>query len=243
MKDKLNIWWKLAVASAVLDIVTIPVWIYLGLGRFPESCPIWPTVPLCGMLSLPVIYLVVFALWHWRTRYAGKCHLAWPILFGITALPLLHTLPCVVLTALVYFFLHLVPDMRSKGAYALPPTFVVVPPASPLPNNNQIAKSACFIVGWLLVIGGVFAGAITCIAHWVIWNRFEDILPGEVGKQMTDGIAKSLYLASQIGKITVITCLLSVLAAAVGAVLIQVSQRMRWRLLDEQEKEEIRKSI
>jgi hypothetical protein len=243
MKRKLNIWWKLALVSAVLDVLTLPVWVFLHLGRFPESYPIPLVVPLCALLSLPVLYLTIFALWHWRTGYAGRHHLAWLILFVVTAWPLFQTLPGSVFVALAYCLVHLVPDARGRGAYATPPSVQVRPPATPLPRSYRLAKSACFVLGWVLVVGGVLAAAITCGADILIWNNFQDTLPHETGKVLSESKASALWVACQIAKTTSVTCLLSALATALGAVLIQISQRLRWRLLDESQRQGMMESI
>jgi len=252
MKNTLNIWWKFAIASATLDILTLPVWMCLEFDVFGldsligsvvrNHSPLWLIIPISAVLTLPVIYLIVFIFWHWHTRYVGQHQLAWPILFAVTIWPLFKEPGCV-LTALLYFFLHVVPDIRCKGAYVSQLSVSRTQPQASLPKSYQLAKSACFVLGWSLVIGGLLAATIMCVAHFLIWNRLEATLPGVVGTQITDQITTILWLASQIGKITGFTSLLSVIAAAIGAALIQVSQRMRWRLLDEQEKEELRKSI
>ena len=243
MKRKLSIWWKMAFASTALDVLTLPVWVSLHLGRFPESYPIPLVVPLCALLSLPVLYLTIFALWHWRTRYAGRQHLAWLILFVASAWPLFQTLPGSVFVALAYCVAHLVPDARGRGSYAAPPSVPVRPPASPLPRDYSLAKSACFVLGWSLVVGGVIAAAITCGADILIWNNFQNTLPHETGKVLSESKASALWVASQIAKTTSVTCLLSALASTVGAVLIQISQQLRWRLLEEHERQRIMETI
>ncbi len=174
MKHGLNIWWKLAFVSATLDVLTLPVWVFLCFGRFPESYPIPLVVPLCALMSLPVLYLTVFALWHWRIRYAGQRQLAWLILF---------------------------------------------------------------------VVGGVLAAAVTCGADITIWNRLQETLPHETGKVLSESSASDLWVACQIAKTTSVTCLLSALAAALGAVLIQISQRLRWRMADEQDRQRVMESM
>jgi hypothetical protein len=236
-------WWKLAFVSAAIDVVTLPAWVILHFGLLSESFPIPLVVPLSAVLALPVLYLMTFAVWHWRTRYAGRHHLAWLILFVITAWPLFQTLPASVFVALAYCVVHLVPDARGRGAYATPPAPRVRPPASPLPRSYRLAKSACFVLGWVLVVGGVLAAAITCVTDIAIWNLFQDTIPNETGKVLTESKASALWVACQIAKTTSITCLLSALAAAAGAILIQISQRLRWRLLDEQDRQIIMKSI
>ena len=244
MKQKNNIWWKLAFASALVDVLAMPVWIGSHFGCVPRFMPI-PAMPLVlALLALPVVYLLIFVLWHWRTRYAGRHHLAWPILFVVTSWPLFSTLPGSVFTALAYCALHLVPDARGKGAYACEVApLTLSPPATPLPKGYQLAKSACFVVGWALVIVGLVAAATTCVLDFMIWNVFEQTLPNQIGKEFTKAVSSTLWGAGQIAKVTGLTSLLAVVAATVGAILIQVSQRLRWRLLDEMEKEELKKII
>lgn len=238
-----GIWWKVLFISAAINIVTLPLWIMIHFQGFPESYPIPLYQPLFVILILPVIYLHIFSLWHWRTRYGGNHHIAWPILFVVTAWPLFSMLPASVFIALAYCFLNLVPDARGVGAYKNPASPALLPPATPLPKSFQLVKSACFVLGWTMVVGGVFAALVTCLADFHIWNIFESTLPNEIGNQFTESMSNALWCASQIAKTTSLTCLLATLAAAVGAVLIQISQRLRWRLLEEQEKEELIEDI
>ena len=235
--------WKLAFVAAVSSFATLPIWVTLHFGYFPNSFSLPLVVPLLAILALPVVYLLAFSLWHWRTRYAGKHHLAWPILFVVTAWPLFSTLPGSAFTSLAYFILHILPDARGKGIYANPKPLSTAFPASSLPQSYQLAQSACFVAGWTLVIGGVLFAAITCFASFAIWNIFEDALPRHVGEEISESIAAALWTVSQLAKINGLTSLLSAIAAALGASLVYASQRLRWRLLEEQEKEELRKSI
>jgi hypothetical protein len=236
-------WWKLAFVSAAIDVVTLPAWVILHFGLLSELFPIPLIVPLCAVLALPVLYLTTFAVWHWRTRYAGRHHLAWLILFVVTAWPLFQTLPASVFVALAYCVVHLVPDAQGRGAYATPPVTRVQPPSSPPPRSYRLAKSACFVLGWVLVVSGVLAAAITCVIDIAIWNTYQDTIPNETGKVLSESKGSALWVACQIAKTTSITCLLCVMAAGVGAVLIQISQRLRWRLLEEQERQKIMESI
>jgi hypothetical protein len=243
MNRILNIWWKIAFIAAVFDVATLPVWIIIHFGLYGKFIPIPLLIPLFAILALPVAYLLIFSLWHWRTRYVGRHPLAWPILFVITAWPLFSTLPGSVFASVAYCLLNILPDARGRGAYAPSVPLALSPPASPLPANYQLAKSACFVLGWSMVIGGVLAAATTCIGVFVIWNRFEIMIPHQIGQQFTESMSSALWVGSQVAKVCGVTCLLAAIAAAGGAVLIQISQRLRWRLLDEQDKEEIKKGI
>ena len=139
--------------------------------------------------------------------------------------------------------MHLVPDARCRGSYAIPPSVPLCAPAAQLPPSYRLVKSASFVIGWAMIGGGILVAAITCGADILIWNNFQATLPRETGKVFSESEASVLWAAAQIAKTTSVTCLLSAAAAAIGAVLIQISQRLRWRLLDENEKEELRKSI
>jgi|GEM_PF-1704566 len=238
-----TIWWRLAFLSAVLNVITVPVWISLHFGNFPESFPIYLVAPMFGVLWMPVVYLSVFTLWHWRTRYAGRRHLGWLILFVITSWPVFQNLPGSVFVVLAYFVVHLIPDAQDRGIYATPHLIEVPRPASPLPQGYQLTKSACFVFGWSLVFGGILCAAVTCWVAFVIWNSFQYTIANETGNILSESMTSALWVAAQVAKITSVTCLLSALAVAVGAVLIQVSQRLRWRLLDELGRQKLLKSM
>jgi len=241
----LGLWWNLAFVAAIMCFAALPVWLLMHFGyRFwGSSFPIPMIPPVLVVLALPVFYLTVFALWHWRTRYAGRQHIAWLILFGLSALPSSIALPRVVFVALAYSFMNLLPDALGIGAYAMAPTVTVRPPASPLPKRFALAKSACFVIGWVLVVGGVLTAATTCITAIIVWNKMQEAIPYEVGKVLTESKGSTLWVSSQIAKASSVTSLMSVIAAAVGAALIQVSQRLRWRLLEEQDRQKLLECI
>lgn len=235
-QPELRVWWKLAFASSFLSVVTFPVWLALHFGELSDILPI-PFVPaLYVVLSIPAVYLCIFSLWHWRTRYAGQHHLAWLILFCITAWPLFQFLPASTVVAVVYCFVHLVPDARGSGAYIFPLKVEFPPLATPLPERYKIIKSSCFVLGWSLIIGSILAAITTCIADIVIWNSFQQTIPHHTGKIFSEAVASALWIASQIAKTSSATCLISTIACAIGAVLIQISQSLRWKLLDNEER-------
>ena len=246
---KLNIWWKLALVSAIINIVTFPGWVLLRFGGILfgdlyEEYGHYSIIFLCWFLVIPLVYFSVFCLWHWRTRYAGKYHIVWPIFTVVTYWPGgLTTLPGSFFVAIIYFFMHILPDIRRKGAYANPPKLVIDPPATPLPKKYTLLKTACFATGWSLIIIGLHAAILSCIAHFFIWGVFASRIPHLVGDPFTYKISKGLLLAVDVSKICVVSSLLCAITTAIGAIFIQISQRIRWRLLEEEEKKELRKSF
>lgn len=106
-------WWKLAFIAAIVNFAALPVWMFRYTGRWPAAIPISLIVPITVFFSLPVLYLAVFSFWHWRTRYAGRHHLAWLILFIIAERPFVQLFPGMVFIALAYCAIHLVPDARQ----------------------------------------------------------------------------------------------------------------------------------
>ena len=62
------------------------------------------------LLTLPcIVYLNLFVIWHWKGRYRGN-H---PELWGAVIL-----LDASGWFKLVYFFRHIIPDVRQSGRYA-----------------------------------------------------------------------------------------------------------------------------
>lgn len=249
--NKLNIWWKLAIVSLIINILTIPIWALLRWGEilFPHKDRIpsyahYGLVVTCWLLAVPLVYFAVFCVWHWRTRYAGKNHLAWPVLVVTTYWPnIITTLPGSFFVAIVYFFMHILPDIRGKGVYANPPDLVITPPATPLPAKFQLMKSACFTIGWGIIIISLLASTTALIANFTIWNIVAKRIPSLVGHTFTEKNAMAYIGLIDITKICVITNYFFAITAVVGGIVIYISQRLRWRLLEEEEKEEIRTSF
>lgn len=239
--DKLNIWWKLAIISLVLNVIATPFWMLLSAKNiisliFPNLHPhqIWL---LYVFFALSSGYFSVFVIWHWRTRYAGRNHLVWPILAVIAFWPNFFSLMSgTIFISIAYFFIHVVPDIKKKGAYASPPIIRISHPATPIPPRYQLVKSACFVLGWALIVLGLTFAALSCISHFVCWNAIEEKLPGLIGEHLTKTKCSALILASYVGKITVVTNVVCSIGIAIGTVLLYISPKMRWRLLDEQEK-------
>ena len=239
---KLNIWWKLAIVSLVINIISIPFWIFL----YFSTIALRPIIPphltwlLFAFFALSSGYFSVFVIWHWRTRYAGSNHLIWPILAVILLWPnFVLLMSGTIFISLAYFFMHVFPDIRKKGAYAISPVIEVKPPASPIPPKYQLARSACFTLGWALLILGIASALLSCWSHFVCWNALEQALPGLVGKPFTKDKSDALILASYVGKTAVLTNVVCSLGIALGGILLYISQRMRWRLLDDHEKEKL----
>lgn len=69
-----------------------------------------PFVFLAMVLIFPVIfYLMVFTLWHWKGRYIGGHSNLWGALLLIETSGWMK---------MVYFFRHMLPDLRGRGRYA-----------------------------------------------------------------------------------------------------------------------------
>lgn len=248
MKTKTDIWQKLAFASLAIDLIGCPALIFLNLAKdfnfMSLPFPLYWIEVLSYNIIVPIWYFITFCVWHWRVRYAGARSMAWMILFLATLwIPLVHiSFPCAFLVALAYFLTHIVPDIRKRGAYANPPEIALAPPAPPLPRSWRHVQSACFVLGMVLIVLGVLSAIIVCIAHFVVWNIFADRIPEIVGETITRKISDAILLAVEISKVSVVTSLLASFETVIGAAFLYVSQRMRWRLLEEDEREKLRKA-
>jgi hypothetical protein len=253
-KDKLNIWWKLGIASAIISFVSYPAWFLFHWSDkiFPSSdklatilAPYAYIIVVCFWLSgFAVAFFSVFCIWHWRTRYAGRNHIVWPIITVLAYWPaFINPLPASFFVAIVYFFVHILPDIRRRGTYANPAITAIEPPATPLPKQYKLAKSACFTIGWSLIILSLIVSIIALIASFVILNILARRLPKLVGENITKQISSALVLSTDVSKTCIVTNFLCAITAAIGAIFIQVSQRLRWRLLDEEDKKELKKNI
>ena len=245
MNGKLDVWWKLAILSFIVDVLTCPVWIWFGLIDSPDKYPIplyW-VVSLHFLLLLPYAYFLLFCIWHWHVRQAGCRTLTWPILFVVTCwIPSAFAhVPGPFWVALFYFFIHVLPDIRGKVRYANPPA--IPPPqasASPLPPKWKLLKSACFVSALALIAVCLIGSIISCIDNFIIWNILADRFRELAGESITKKMAYGLLLAVDTTKLCVVTSLILAIGATVGAALLYASQRMRWRLLEEDEKEKLR---
>lgn len=229
MKKEFNIWWKLTPIAAILTVASWVGWFYVKDHR--PDWPLWMRFSLLICIFLPNMYLSIFALWHWRTRYKGRWHpFAWAVAFVLwwTYLP-----------ALGYFLGEILPDMRGKGAYATPPEYPDDPPS--LLKQYQYVKSVCYILGWVLLAWAFYASVTIAFAHWMMIDLFVDKLPEGVPKDISANMAKILVAFFTAQKTSFAIVGIAGICSTVGAILLCISQRMRWRLLDEKEKSEIKK--
>ena len=252
INNRLTIWWKLAIASVIINILTIPLWVLLRWGEIllMYQNKLMPTyahyslIIFCSILAIPLVYFSVFCIWHWRTRYAGKYPLSWPILVVLTYWPnIITTLPGSFFIAIVYFFMHIIPDLKEKGVYANPPSIRIDSSAPKLPKSFELAKSACFTIGWALLVLSLLAASLTLKANFTIWNVIANRIPQLVGEPFSEKFAEAFIGIIEITKICVITSFLCVIGIAIGAIFIYTSQKLRWRLLEDEEKEELKKSF
>lgn len=238
MTKQPSIWWRLTPFAAVFCILSIPFWAAPSLDFIPLPelpLPIPAYIPLYAILLVTILYLAAFSIWHWRTRYGGRRPFAWCLFFALCA----GHFAAFCLPAVAYFFVHILSDLRSKGAYA--PTTPSSDPSSfpPLPARYQYAKSSCFVLGWFLIVFGLFCATVTLVAHFMVWNVFEEAIAANVGEEITESVSSSLWVGSQAGKITNLTSFLAAVGCAIGAVLLFTSQRLRWRLLNDDERKDI----
>jgi hypothetical protein len=219
-----NIWWKLTPLAAVLTVLT---WLVLMYIKFEEpELSLWHLLPIYVGLWLPNAYLSTFALWHWKTRYQGRWPFAWAIAF---------VLWWAYLPGLAYFLSYILPELRGKDPYSKPPEALVLP--DPLPQKYRYLKSAFFIIGSFLVLWGLFATVVVAIAHWCIVPVFNDAIPQNIPEKFSQETGSALLMFSTSVSVMFTTVAISGMATALGAILLYFSQRIRWRLLDEKEKE------
>ena len=101
--------------SKRFELVRIFGWIFLAgcavclcAIPLPESYRIWPLV-MGVVLCLPgFVYTYVVTIWHWKERYRGTHSDLWGAILLIETSGWFK---------LVYFFRHLLPDVRQRGRY------------------------------------------------------------------------------------------------------------------------------
>ena len=238
---KLNIWWKLAFVSGIITIVTFPVWFIETFGKifltFSEDLSFfynhYSGILFVWIIAVPIAYFSIFCIWHWKVRYAGNHHLAWAVFFVFSFWGTNVTyISGSTYIAVLYFFMHIIPDIRSKGLYADHPEVKVVPPASSFPGTYKFAKSVCLAAGWGLILVGLFWAVVTCAAYFTVWDTFAETIPDLEGELITKKVASALFLAVDTGKVSVVSSLVCALFTVFGAVLIQISNMISLRLFE-----------
>jgi len=239
---KLSAWEKIAVTCAIVNALSLPVWISIQFKYFPDSIGNHIPTFLCAMLTLfiPFIWFAVFNLWHWHTRYSGKHQLGWAIIFVIGAMPFFEYFPLGMLLMLAYFCMNVLPDIRGK-------TLDIIDAGNKrtvkIDGKYQTLKSTFFISGWLSISLGFIFAIATGIITFISINKLELNSQGWEGQTITKSMIGLLWVLSQTCKIYVITALMAVILATAGAILLYISQNMRWRLLEQKEKEDLSKGI
>lgn len=232
------IWGKLACVSAILTALSP---LFLVYEHFEDPFFMWPKLAVGAIRLLvlaPGLYLAVFSLWHWHTRHRGKNSFAWLLFFACYAF--LFPYLAFFLPALAYFVVHVAPDVLEVGAYRKEPTAVSV---RALPKRYQYIRGALFIFGILLLTWGL-AGAIAIrISHTAIFDIYYSCLRHKVGEPLSQGEADAIWTAAKVGKGFVRLLFGLACATALGCVLVLASQRLRWRLLDDEQKDELKKRI
>lgn len=221
MNDKTTIWWRLCPVSALLTVAGLVgfcairfEWIELSL---------WFAIPVSFLVFLSNLYLTSFSLWHWRMRHRGAHPFGWALAFALF---------WAYLPVLAYFCLHIDPDMRDKRQYR---SGFEKPELPRYPQKYNILRSVLFVVGGAMVFWGIFSSIAITIAHFVIFDLFDDTVMRNVGKGLTQGEANALHISSFIHRLTMAMAGTSALAGSVGGLFLALSQRVRWRLLDQKE--------
>lgn len=221
MKE-LTTWQKLAVTAAVLCVVAIIAYMPLGIASAFNKAK-W-LAAAWWMVAIPSnLYLSIFALWHWRTRYAGKRALGWALFFFWMQF---------LLPAVCYFFTHILPDIRQRGAYA--PAAPEPAPPLPIPPAYENRKSLCFVAGWGLVSWTVAATLIGLICWEMILYIYLDTVT-QIGPQRSpQELAKLLELCGRIFRIGIWGMGACAFLAAIGAIFLYMSQRMKWNIAEQE---------
>ena len=247
MENKLDMWWRLAVVSAGVNMLSAPAYILFQLGQFflNEQDQLAQLVHysyyghiivfLIWLFAAPFAYSVVFCIWHWHTRFRGKHPVFWPV-FTTLAYPML--VPGAFIIYLTYFFMHVLPDIRGKGAYSRDASIPNVNPlAAPLPANHNFAKSVWLSLGWSFIVIGLIAATTTLIADFVIWNIVLDRIPELVGKPFTKKFAGAFVGFVNINKICVTTSFLCAATTILGAIFLQIGYKKKPSKMDETKKD------
>lgn len=140
--------------------------------------------------------------------------------------------------------MHVIPDIRKKGLYANQP--VIKNPSSPshqLPKYYQTIRVTCLTIGIGLLVTGVYANIVTFIGNYVVWNIFASRIKQMAGENITIKVRDALLLAVDMNLFCTLFSLLLALMAVIGAILLYISQRMKWRLMEEDEKAELREKL
>lgn len=245
MKNKLDIWWKLALISLCVNLVSTPMFLlfkfwgdWVGkqqelshLAYYGHYAHIFIT--FLWVLIVPMAYFVLFCIWHWHTRFKGKHPVFWPI-FSIVAYWM--SIPGSFFISLVYFFSHILPDLRKKGAYS--PSAKIPMPHLPVPlPAHCFAKSVCLSLGWSIIVIGLFAAITLLIADFVIWNIALGRIPQLVGEPFTKKFADAFIGFVHINKVCVVTSFLCAVTTVIGAIFLQIGYKLKPAKMDETKKD------
>ena len=219
--NKNTIWWRLTPVAAWLTIASL-----IGLDVWRKSDwnpPFVVAVLLWIIVAAPILYLNAFVLWHWKYRYRGDHPVAWAVAFPI----LIFCVP-----ALFYFILHVNLDRESKKQYAATgPTTPAV-----LPSRYNILRSVCFVVGGTMLGWASFAAVCTTITYGIFFDKLDRAVTCKAGKMLTSAEVQAFHASHEINTMLVGFICLTAICAALGGILLAVSQSIRWRLKEQEER-------
>jgi hypothetical protein len=221
MKRKMTRWEKITVVSA--NVCGISILGLMAARLLAEtSAIVWPYYVALVFYVISTEYLVTYALWHWRTRYAGSRPFAWAGFFVISAFAV---------PALCYYAYHIRSDIRQEGPYA--PNAPKPEPLLPLPPKYEVVKSLCFVGGWFCVYWAVLVTTVGILAFAAILTIYAQSIQASVPKEITQKVADLLRLSVYVWASSLATLYMACGAAIAGAGLLYASQRMKWRLATE----------
>jgi len=183
------------------------------VSRWRDLTPQWIVWLVLLVAVVANWYLTVFAIWHWRTRYAGKRPFAWAVFFVYGQF---------VLPSVFYFFEHILPDIRRRADYAPSVTAPIQPPPPP---TREMVKSFCFVVGWVLIFWATVAAVANMTVFAVLYPYVADCVAANVPKEFSPRIANAILWGINLYTFTVGFLGFCCVAASIGGVLLYASRR------------------
>lgn len=225
MKPEFNIWWKLVPLAAALFVLSLIGLAYLNIAGEDMPLTTYFIAPVFWFMTNA--YLSSFCLWHWKTRYKGDSHpFYWALVFFFW---------WAYFPSLMYFLSEMVPDMRGKGAYAtLPEASAPAPIFSP---QYYYGKSLCYVTGFLLIALSIIGVGCCTSTGWFILGALIERVPKCVPNEISQSFAPALLRVLEVFQSSHLLLGACAILGILGGVLIAISQRIRWRLLDEKSKQ------
>lgn len=200
------------------------LFLYLALRHGRETIPMPLQLPLWIAATVPNLYLTGFALWHWKYRYRGSHPVAWAAAFPLF---------WIYAPALIYFARHIDPDRKGRRPYG---DGAVASDRPAAPGRFQTMRQVFHVVGFALLAWSIFCAIIATMAHWAIFDVFDEAVTGHVGKVLTAGEVQALHVSHLINRNLVLLLCSAAFAGALGGTLLSLSHSIRWRQREQEER-------